>query len=118
LDREIAERKHAKLHENMEALTAEKAEFEVEYQRQKLLAELRADWHKIREKLRELAHEIRLRIQSIRENLQRRKAERALDMVTERGFAEVLKRVLPGQARELRERRVRGKEKEIELDIC
>ena len=118
LDREIAALKHSDSQENIAHLANEKETIKVEYQRQKLLAELRSDWQRIVERLKELAKEARSRIQSVREDLQRRKAERMLDTVTERSFGGVLKKVLPRQSRALQERRgIEGTREEIELNI-
>ena len=117
LDKEIATLKQAETPENIAPLAEERDGIKLEYQRQKLLAELRVDWHRILEKLRELAKEAQSRIKSIREDLQRRKSERALDLVTERNFAEIMRRVLPGQAGELRERREQEKELDINLSL-
>lgn len=115
LDKELATLKHSEPQKNTAHLTAEKETIKVEYQRQKVFAELRADWQKIWERLRELAKETRLRIQSVREDLQRRKAERVLDTITERSYREIMKGVSPKQGRKFQEQKERYKEHELKL---
>lgn len=117
LDKEIAELKQEGLQEKTTALTTEREEIKHEYQRQKLLAEIRADWRKICNRLKELAHKNRLRIKCVREDLARRRSESQLDTITERSFEHILKKILPKQAKALIERRAHEKEMQKEIDL-
>jgi len=93
---------HNKLQGKALSFAYEKDNFELEYQRQKLLAELRPDGQKIFEKLTELSGGNHWQSQS----------ERILNIITERNFQEILNGIQPEQAEKLIQRREREREYE------
>jgi hypothetical protein len=96
-------------------ITAEKEVFKLEYQRQKLLAEISQNNKEVQERLRQLAKETCLQIEHVRDNLARRRSEGVLDTVTERNFDEILKELRQEQVKALREYRAHIKQPENEL---
>jgi ATP-dependent exoDNAse (exonuclease V) alpha subunit len=79
----------------------------LEYQRQKLLVDIRPDKEKILNRLSELDKENRAHKGLVQDDIMRSRSQRALDIVTERNFGEILKSVTPKQAKDLAKLRER-----------
>jgi len=101
---------HTKLREKLTPFVEEKRGLLLEYQRQKLLADISADKAKIEANLARLEKETRGKL-SPKENIARLNIVRVLNDVKEPNFSEVLKQVKPEQARELVRRRERERER-------
>jgi len=101
-----------KLQEKLSPLQEEKAAVQLEYQRQKLLAELSPDRQKIHDRLNELEKESRLPVQSIQDNLAWLRCQRALDSITQRDFQEIVRHAPPDKVQALIELRERERERE------
>jgi len=84
--------------------------FMIEYQRQKLLAELNPNEQNIYDKLEELNQGNSA--QTTRERLSRVQSERVLDIVTEHNFDEILKDMQPNQIEKLIKNRLQEIERE------
>lgn len=95
------ERIQERLQDRINPLEADKEVFALEYQRQKLLAEISPDKQDIQNELARLDKEVRTQGQSIQDRISRTQSERTLDIVTERNFQEILKDVSPEQAKKL-----------------
>jgi hypothetical protein len=106
------ERVQAELREKIAPLVSEKENYVLEYRRQKLLAEISPNRHEIEEKLKQLSKESRAQMQSPQDEILWAQGERTLNIVTERHFQDVLKKLQPEQARALIERRKREMERE------
>jgi len=114
LETAMTSKKHLqeKLQEKITPLAEEKEAFLLEYQWQKLYAELNPDRQDIHDHLAKLEKESRQHSQSVQDNLARLRCERALDVVTERNFQEIVRQAPPEKVQALLER----KEKEQDLD--
>ena len=110
LETAMTSKKHLqeKLQEKITPLAEEKEAFLLEYQWQKLYVELNPDRQRIYDRLDELEKDSH----SVQDNLARLRCERALDVVTERNFQEIVRQAPPEKVQALLER----KEQERELE--
>lgn len=102
-----------KLQDKLTPLIEEKESFMIEYQRQKLLADISPERQKIQDRLTRLDKESLRQRQSPKDNIAWARNEWKLDDVSERNFQEILKQVNPEQARAFIERSGRESEREI-----
>jgi hypothetical protein len=102
-----------RLRDKLDALTAEKDIFMLEYQRQKLISAINPNVQKIQDELGRLDKHEYSQGQSVQEQMSRARAERALNLVTERNFQAILEEVEPQQA----ERLIRQRERELVREL-
>jgi len=93
-----------KLQEKITPLTEQREAFLLDYQWQKLYAELNPNKQEIYDHLAKLEKERRTHRQSARDNLARLRAERALDSISWQNFQEIVKQASPEKAQALIER--------------
>ena len=103
---------YEKLQDRLKPLIKEKEQFVFEYQKQKLLIDIRHDKEKIYKRLEELEKENRLHMKSVQDDIRWSKCERTLDIIVEHNFEQVLKHVTPEQTKKLLERLERKKARE------
>jgi hypothetical protein len=101
-----------KLQEKMTPLIEEREAFLLDYQWQKLYAELNPDKQEIYNHLAKLEKENRRQGQSVQDDLARVRCQRALDTVSWSNFQEIVKEARPEQAQALIERYERERERE------
>lgn len=107
------ERIQERLQDRLNPLETDKEAFTLEYQRQKLLAEINPNSQRIQEELTQLDKKSRSHEQSVQDKIARTQSERTIDIVTERKFQEILKDVSPEQAKKLIEYRERERKREL-----
>ena len=107
LETDAMSKKHLqdKLQEKLVPLAAEREAFLLEYQWQRLYAELNPDRQEIYDYLDKLEKDSRLQRQSVQDNLARLRCQRTLDSITERDFHEIVNKANPEQAQALIELR-------------
>ena len=101
-----------KLQEKITPLKEQREACLLDYQWQKLYAELNPDKQEIYNYLAKLEKDNRLQRQSVQDNLARLRCERVLDVITERNFQEIVKQAPPEKAQALMERYERERERE------
>jgi hypothetical protein len=101
-----------KLQEKLTPLVEKREAFLLDYQWQKLYAELNSNKQEIYDHLAKLEKENRPLRQSVQDNLARVRAERALDAVSYQNFQEIVKQASPEKAQALIERYQRERERE------
>jgi len=102
-------RLHEKLQDKLTPLVEEKSAVILEYQRQKLLAELSPNEQRILDELAKLDQEPFSHGRSVQDNLARVRCQRELDTITEHNFQEILKQAPSDKAQGLTERWEREK---------
>jgi len=101
-----------KLQGKLTPLIEQRERFLLDYQWQRLYAELNPNRQEIYNFMAKLEKENRSRRQSVQDNLARLRCERALDTITHQNFREIIKRAPPEKAQVLLERYERERERE------
>jgi len=94
-----------RIQEKLTPLIEEQKTLLLEYQQQKLFADIRSDRQEIYDRLTELEKESLSNSHSVQDNLARLRCERALDTITEQDFHEIIQTVPPQKAQALLELR-------------
>lgn len=106
------ERIQERLQDRLTPFVADKNIIMLEYQRQKLLAEINLDNQRIQDRLVRLDKEAYLQEQTTQGKIARTRSERNIDEMTDENFNEILKEVKPEQAKILIKNRERERERE------
>ena len=112
LDKEIRSLQGATAKARLAPLIKEQNSLRLEYQRQKVHANISLDRQKIHDSLAELEKENRQHRRSVQDNLTWLRCERVLDTITERDFHEIVRKAKPEHVQALIEQREREREHE------
>ena len=96
---------HSKIQGKLKPLIEQREHNIFEYQRQKMLLEIRPDKEEIHKRLTELEKESQVYKNLVRDDVLRLRCNRQLDNVTERNFEKIMQSVSPKQQKDLSELR-------------